>query len=130
MMEEHLAQWDLFGGRLSFFSPRRSSRMSNLRTLLRGETSRTRLAALAPALGTLGGLTQGFLSLPRRDPHDADGIADHVGGALLAFGASRHRSSSFAEIARSGTPRLPRRINQQATNCALGEYDRSKRKED
>ena len=26
-------------------------------------------------------------SAPRRDPHDADSVADHVGGALLAFGA-------------------------------------------
>ena len=31
-----------------------------------------------------------FLNLPRRDPHDVDGIADHVRGALLAFGASGH----------------------------------------
>jgi hypothetical protein len=29
-----------------------------------------------------------FLNLPRRNPHDVDGVADNVGGALLAFGAS------------------------------------------
>jgi len=31
-----------------------------------------------------------FLNLARRDPHDMDGVADHVGGALLAFRASGH----------------------------------------
>jgi hypothetical protein len=31
-----------------------------------------------------------FLNFPRRDPHDVDRVADHVGGAFLAFGASGH----------------------------------------
>ena len=30
----------------------------------------------------------GFLA--RRNAHDADGVADHVGGALLAFRSGRH----------------------------------------
>jgi len=29
-------------------------------------------------------------SITVRDPHDADGIADHVGGALLSFGSGGH----------------------------------------
>jgi hypothetical protein len=33
----------------------------------------------------------GFLA--GRDPHDADGVADHVGGALLAARASRHHGT-------------------------------------
>jgi hypothetical protein len=28
--------------------------------------------------------------LAGRDPHDVDGVADHVAGAALAFGASGH----------------------------------------
>ncbi|MEA2859227.1 MAG: hypothetical protein QOC72_1266 [Methylobacteriaceae bacterium] len=37
-------------------------------------------------------LTSAQLSLqsPRCYPHDVDGIADNIGGALLAFGASGH----------------------------------------
>src|SRR5450759_3271815 len=31
-----------------------------------------------------------FFDLPRRHPHDMDGVADHIGWALFAFGASRH----------------------------------------
>jgi hypothetical protein len=34
-----------------------------------------------------------LLNLPCRNPHDADRIADHVGGALFSFGASGHRIS-------------------------------------
>jgi hypothetical protein len=33
-----------------------------------------------------------FLALARRNLHDADGVADHISGALLSFGASGHRS--------------------------------------
>ena len=33
----------------------------------------------------------GFLA--GRDPHDADGVADYVGGALLSLGAARHQRS-------------------------------------
>jgi hypothetical protein len=29
-------------------------------------------------------------SLAGRDPHDVDGVADHVAGSALAFGASGH----------------------------------------
>ena len=35
-------------------------------------------------------LAEVFFSLACCDPHDADSIADHIGGALLAFGASGH----------------------------------------
>jgi len=28
-----------------------------------------------------------------RDPHDLDGVADHVGGALLTSGSARHQPS-------------------------------------
>jgi hypothetical protein len=34
-----------------------------------------------------------FLYLPRRDPHDMDRVADHVGGALFAFRTSGHSCS-------------------------------------
>jgi serine/threonine protein kinase len=33
---------------------------------------------------------EGFFNLPRRDPHDVDGVAGHVRGSALAFGASGH----------------------------------------
>ncbi len=36
-----------------------------------------------------------IVDLPRRDPHDVDGVADHVGGALLAFAASSSLSDSI-----------------------------------
>ena len=35
-----------------------------------------------------------LLLLPGGDAHDLDGVADHVGGALLAFGSLRHGSHS------------------------------------
>jgi hypothetical protein len=37
-----------------------------------------------------GGLSNGLFNLAGRHPHDMDGVADHVGGALLAFRASGH----------------------------------------
>jgi len=40
----------------------------------------------------------GFLA--GRNPHDLDGVADHVGGALLAAGASRHRTAILARQSR------------------------------
>jgi hypothetical protein len=40
-----------------------------------------------------------FFDLAGRQPHDVDGVADHVAGAALAFGASGHfnRFSPSAE---------------------------------
>jgi hypothetical protein len=35
-------------------------------------------------------LWQVLVFLAGRDPHDLDGVADHVGGALLASGSTRH----------------------------------------
>src|SRR5258708_896412 len=65
--------------RLALLPTCRSCRMSNLRALLSSETSRPRLAAFAAAFGAVRELA-GHLSFPRRDSHDMDGIADHVGG--------------------------------------------------
>ena len=31
-----------------------------------------------------------LLNLAGRDPHDLDGVADHVGGTLLALGSAGH----------------------------------------
>jgi hypothetical protein len=31
-----------------------------------------------------------LINLPRRDPHNVDRVANHIGGALLAFRASGH----------------------------------------
>jgi hypothetical protein len=39
------------------------------------------------------GKVLGFLA--RGDAHDLDGVADHVGGALLAFGSARHLLVAF-----------------------------------
>src|SRR5437588_1850025 len=55
-----------------------------------------RLPASAPqlcgsALGAVGFEFLGFFA--GRDPHDLDGVADHVGGALLTSGSARHQPS-------------------------------------
>jgi hypothetical protein len=52
------------------------------------------VAALTAALGAFGGPYHDLPQSPRRDPHDMDRVADHVGGALLAFGSSGHCSTS------------------------------------
>jgi hypothetical protein len=46
------------------------------------------------SLSLIPAATAGESRPPRRDPHDVDRVADHVGGALLAFGASGHCSTS------------------------------------
>ena len=48
-------------------------------------------AALSACLLSL--IAAGFLYLPRRDPHDVDGVADDIGGALLALGSFGHGAS-------------------------------------
>jgi hypothetical protein len=40
-------------------------------------------------------------SSPVSDAHNLDGVADHVGGAALAFGASRHPMCVYWEIEKS-----------------------------
>jgi hypothetical protein len=74
--------------------PSSGGRVRNLRSLFGSEAVGPRLAAFAAALSPLWGLTQVFLDLSRGDPHDADGIADHVGGAFLTSGASGHHRPS------------------------------------
>jgi len=61
----------------------------NLSTALGRKFGSTRCPAFQ---ATLAGVFQSWvvLNLPRRDPHDIDRVADHVGGALLAFRASGH----------------------------------------
>ena len=44
-------------------------------------------------LAVVRGKVLGFLA--RGDAHDLDGVADHVGGALLAFGPARHLLVGF-----------------------------------
>jgi hypothetical protein len=43
--------------------------------------------------GVLAVLGERFLDLARRDPHDMDGVANHVGRTLLAFRACGHCTS-------------------------------------
>jgi hypothetical protein len=38
------------------------------------------------------------LDLAGRDPHDVDGIADHVSGAALASGTLSHRTTSSRNL--------------------------------
>jgi hypothetical protein len=38
-------------------------------------------------------------NLAGRDPHDVYGVADHVAGATLTFGASRHRYTFLIDTA-------------------------------
>ena len=68
----------------------------DLRAPLFREALRPSSAALPPE--RLGGLVlavvvRRFLDLTSGDPGDGDGVADHVGGALLSFGAFGHHSS-------------------------------------
>lgn len=69
----------------------------NLASLFWGQLLRPCSRALAAH--SLGGFVLAvvslgvFVGLTRRDLHDADGVADHVGGALLAFRSCRHVSS-------------------------------------
>ena len=73
--------------------PRSGGFSGNLCTAFWGQLSCSHRTALEATLsGVLFALRcrSIFLSLPRRDPHNVDGVADHVGGALLAFGASGH----------------------------------------
>jgi len=45
-----------------------------------------------PVLPPFGlGASNIFFDLAGRDAHDFDGVADHIGGALLAFRAGGHR---------------------------------------
>src|SRR4029079_11670229 len=46
--------------------------------------------------------------LPGQDAHDLDGVADHVGGALLAFGSLGHSMSHPAFRVWRGTACTPR----------------------
>ena len=39
-----------------------------------------------------------FLALAGRDIHDADGVADHVSGALLSFRAFGHNLSNHVKF--------------------------------
>jgi hypothetical protein len=58
---------------------------------------RPRLTAHAPeghGCSVLIRVHKGLGFFPGRDPHDLHGVADHVGGALLAFRASGHQSAS------------------------------------
>src|SRR5665647_435414 len=57
------------------------------RSLLGRHFSRPRWTSLEPGRPGvfLARVHLGVFNLPRRDPHDMDSIADHVGGALFAF---------------------------------------------
>jgi len=60
-------------------------------TLSGGQPSCSLFSAAGPEFGggTLNGVQfLGFLA--GRDPHDADGVADHVSRALLSLWAARH----------------------------------------
>jgi hypothetical protein len=76
------------------FSPTTSSALPrDLSPPFRCHLRRPRLAPTAPEFGG-GALSAvhvlGFLA--GRDPHDLDGSADHVSGALLASGSAWHQS--------------------------------------
>jgi hypothetical protein len=72
--------------------PRRVYEVTAWVEKLDDEATRDAVLALAlnPALSPLWFLTAAIFNLPRSNPHDMDGIADHVSRTLLAFGASRH----------------------------------------
>jgi len=48
-----------------------------------------------------------LLNLAGRDPHDLDGVADHVGGTLLALGSAGHVLSPWQFIADCERSALP-----------------------
>src|SRR6266498_506647 len=68
----------------------------NLLPPLGGHGFGSRLSALAPechgsrVLALVLGGRQVIGDLVGRDPHEVDGVADHVGGTALAFGTSGH----------------------------------------
>src|SRR5690242_7952596 len=70
------------------FSP--SFRTNNLRSLLPAALTERLRGRVFPVIRAIV-----LRLLAGRDAHDFDGVADHVGGALLAFGASRHRRPSL-----------------------------------
>src|SRR4051812_1775292 len=79
--------------RLVCFPPPRSCRLpSNLGPPLGCQAFGSSLPA--PQAAATSGIghwrRQLLLNLPRRYPHDVDGVADDIGGALLAFRTSGH----------------------------------------
>src|SRR5258707_1227180 len=76
--------------------PSGSGSLGNLFAPLATERFRPRLAATPTkrfgcrVLSIIGG--EVVLFLAAGDPHHLDGVADHVGGALLDFGSAWHRS--------------------------------------
>jgi hypothetical protein len=70
---------------------RPSGRASDFRALFVGELGGAGVTTFEAALPSVFFALLGwgiFFNFPRRDPHDMNGVADHVGGVLLAFGAS------------------------------------------
>ena len=79
------------GGRLGLLPTRLSGGTCDLGPLARRKRLRPRLAALQPRAPCGLGLwlergLEGLLNFARRDPHDVDRVADHIGRALLTFG--------------------------------------------
>jgi hypothetical protein len=64
--------------------------LSDTRALFRCENPSSGCTTfLPPSTGVfLSWIGCGFHNLPPRDLHDHDGIADHIGGSLLALGPS------------------------------------------
>jgi hypothetical protein len=64
------------------------------------------------------------LQYPGRDPHDMDCVADHVGGALLAFGISGHNglppSQYNREAEQMAVEVSPGALGSAALSVALG----------
>jgi hypothetical protein len=82
--------------RLPLFPTHSCGSASNLSPLFRAEFPRPSLSASCSQLGSgaLRAIGVEFLVfLAGRDPHHLDGVADHVGGALLTSGSARHHPS-------------------------------------
>src|SRR6266540_1341062 len=73
----------------------------DFRPLLRGKLSSPPLASLSTTLSAVRGFPVVLPLFAGSYLDDLDSIADHVGGALLAFGASRHYCPSLLQCGQS-----------------------------
>jgi len=81
------------GPQKRLFPPARlSSFFGYRRPLVSGKFFRPRLTTFQTALsvGLCAGIAASLLFLTCRQPHDVDGIAGHISGALGACGGLRH----------------------------------------
>ncbi len=72
--------------------------LGNFSPTLFAQLRRPRHTALSPKLlsGLIFAVVNVYLDLTRRDLHDLDGSADHIGRTLLAFRSFRHMPHRFS----------------------------------